>query len=92
MPVHEKTPLKQNALSHQIKFEVNTAASLSPRWELERLVINESGVIASASRNRVHDLIYTFGPYDKATDKGLSGAAADVFLASQIQSVRRFEF
>ncbi|SEF11037.1 hypothetical protein SAMN05444161_8516 [Rhizobiales bacterium GAS191] len=83
VPTGISTPLKQNALSHEVKFEVVSGGNLTPGWKLAHATINQSGLFLSASRDRTHDLLMTFGPIDPAT-KGLVGAAADSNLASLI--------
>lgn len=90
VPTKPTTPLKQNALSHEVKFQVVSSGDVTPAWDLRNIDYNKKGTLLSASRTRVHDLIVTFGPADKNTD-GLTGAAAQSFLASQINaSLSRF--
>jgi hypothetical protein len=55
-------PFKQNVLSHEVKFEVQTMGGLVPGWKLARVSINQSGTGLSATRDRTHDLTITFGP------------------------------
>ena len=54
-----------NVLSHEITFEVLTSGDLTPTWVLTRATINGTGNFLSASRDRTHDLVITFGPLDK---------------------------
>jgi len=56
----------KNVLSHEITFEVVTSGDLTPTWVLTRATINATGNFLSASRDRTHDLVITFGPLDKA--------------------------
>jgi hypothetical protein len=55
----------KNVLSHEITFEVVTSGDLTPTWKLTRATINGTGNFLSASRDRTHDLVITFGPLDK---------------------------
>jgi hypothetical protein len=55
-------PFKQNVISHEVKFEVTTAANAIPGWKLTQIAINQSGTGITASRDRTHDLTITFGP------------------------------
>jgi hypothetical protein len=55
-------PLKQNVISHEVKFEILSAGTLTPGWKLKTVSINQSGVFASASRDRTNDLLITLGP------------------------------
>jgi hypothetical protein len=81
-PTSPNGPLKQNVLSHEVKFEVVTTGSATPAWKLVRANFNQSGTFVSATRDRIHDLIITMGPGDS---KGLTSVAAnDANLASQI--------
>jgi hypothetical protein len=55
-------PFKQNVLSHEVKFEVTTAANAIPGWKLTRVVLNQTGTGLTISRDRTHDLTITLGP------------------------------
>lgn len=55
---------KQNVLSHQITFEITTGGNITPAWKLVRATFNQSGPFLSATRDRKHDLVVTFGPLD----------------------------
>jgi hypothetical protein len=55
-------PFKQNVLSHEMKFDVQSIGGLTPGWKLARVAINQSGTGLTASRDRIHDLTITFGP------------------------------
>ncbi len=83
VPTTATTILKQNALSHQVRFQVVSSGEVTPAWDLRNIDYNKKGAFLAASRNRVHDLLTTFGPVDPK-QPGLVGAAADAFLASQI--------
>lgn len=54
----------KNVLSHQITFQVTTSGNLTPAWRLVRGTVNQSGTFLSATRDRQHDLLVTFGPLD----------------------------
>jgi hypothetical protein len=55
-------PFKQNVLSHEVKFDVQTIGGVVPGWKLARVSINQSGSGLAATRDRIHDLTITFGP------------------------------
>ncbi|MBY3537586.1 hypothetical protein HFN68_32600 [Rhizobium laguerreae] len=75
----------QNVLSHEVKFEVITSGGLTPAWTLSRISINPDGRLLNASRNRVSDLIVTFGPLDpKQNNKGLTAEAENVHFVQQL--------
>ena len=80
--------LPADVLFHEVKFEVDTSANLTPAFKLRLVDVNDSGQFFSTSRNRVHDLQITLGPTDqgKGSSKkvGPSSAAADVALAGLI--------
>jgi hypothetical protein len=78
-----KTKGKPNVLSHEVRFEVVTGADITPAWRLSRVNINQRGTLLSASRNRTHDLMITFGPADPPI-AGLVRQAQDIHLARQI--------
>lgn len=70
--VAEASPLDEagrtNVLSHAVRFTVNTSADLNPAWKLADASVNPSGNLLSTSRDRIHDLLITFGPLDR--DRG----------------------
>jgi hypothetical protein len=85
----------QDAISHEVKFEVTTNANATPGWVLTRVTVNQTGPFLNASRDRTHDLIITFGPTSQPTITvfrgsamravpGPSLAAQNTHLASQI--------
>lgn len=91
-------PLKQNVLSHEIKFDITNSGNLTPAWKLTRVLVNPSGNLFSATRDRTSDLTMTLGPavatakvvHDKngkpktVVSFAPSREAADAALASQI--------
>lgn len=83
VPTNDKTPLKDEAFTDDVKFEVVSSGDLSPAWKLSRLDVNKEGSLLSASRDRTHELLITYGPIDPTT-KRLAGPASDAFLTSQI--------
>lgn len=83
IPTTTDAPPKQNALSHQLTFEVISSANVTPGWKLTEVGVNQSGPFFSTSRRRTHDLLLAFGPID-AGIHGLVGAAASSYLASEI--------
>ena len=83
-PTSNSGVLKDNALSHDIKFDVVTSGNLTPGWKLTRVTVNNSPPFLSASRDRTHDLSIIMGPGDKT---GLTGnAALTAYEAQQIDS------
>jgi hypothetical protein len=55
-------PLKQNVLSHEIKFDITDSGNITPGWKLTRVSVNQSGNLFSATRDRTNDLTITLGP------------------------------
>jgi hypothetical protein len=55
-------PLKQNVISHEIKFDITNTGSVTPGWKLTRVSVNQSGNFISATRDRTNDLTITLGP------------------------------
>jgi hypothetical protein len=76
-------PLKDDVISHEVKFEVDTSGSITPTWTLTRVTINPTSPFLSASRNRTHDLIITLGPTDQ-TSKRAGPVATTAQLSSAI--------
>jgi len=75
----------QNVLSHEVKFEVITSGGVTPAWKLSRVAVNPDGSFVGVGRNRVSDLIVTFGPLDpKQDNKGLISEAENVHFVQQL--------
>jgi hypothetical protein len=80
----------QNVISHEVKFEIMTGGSASPGWVLSRVQVNQTGTLASVNRDRIHDLLITFGPPASSVPgamamvSGLSQPALNAHFASQI--------
>ena len=55
-------PLKTNVLSHEVKFDIQNTGNLTPGWKLTRVMVNQTGNLFSATRDRVNDLTITLGP------------------------------
>ncbi len=53
---------KDVVLTHDIKFEVVTSGNITPGWKLTCVLVNQSGTLFSASRDRTHHLLITLGP------------------------------
>jgi hypothetical protein len=70
----------QNAISHEIKFEIVSGGSITPTWTLVRFTANTSGTLFAAGRNRSQDLTITFGPIEDGGGKGY-GPAGQVVRA-----------
>jgi hypothetical protein len=76
---------KQNALSHEVKFEVVSTGTIAPAWKLSRVIsVDQLGTLFSATRDRTHDLLITLGPIDTTTTQTLAPTAQNTFFASQI--------
>jgi hypothetical protein len=84
--------LPADVLFHEVQFEVDTSASLTPGFKLNLVNVNDNGTFFSTNRNRAHDLQITLGPTDQkpagaSKSKHLPGpgsAAASVALAGDI--------
>jgi len=55
-------PFKTNVLSHEVKFDITNTGNITPGWKLSRVMVNQSGNLFSATRDRTNDLIITLGP------------------------------
>jgi hypothetical protein len=96
IPTGVKGPFKSNVLSHEVKFDIVSSANATPGWKLAEVSVNQSGNLLATSRDRIQDLIITFGPVDPAwtidpitkkpvkTSPSLSIAASNSMLASEI--------
>jgi hypothetical protein len=83
-PINVNGPFKQNVLSHEVKFEVISGGNINPAWKLVESTVGQSGTLLTASRDRTHDFLITFGPIDPSQKGTLISAAANAHLASQI--------
>ncbi len=81
VPTSASGPLKQNVLYYEVSFEVVTTGGLTPAWKLTRAMVNPTGTLLAATRDRTHDLQITLGPGDS---NGLTGQAANAQLAADI--------
>jgi len=81
LPTTPSGPLEKNVLYYEVSFEITTSGSLTPTWTFAHVTVNPSGTLASASRDRTHDLQITMGPADSA---GLKGPAASAQLSGDI--------
>jgi hypothetical protein len=72
-------------VTHDVQFQVVTSADFTPTMTFPHVTVNGGGKFLSVMRNRMHELLLTFGPVDKEK-KTLVGPAADQFLAGQIGS------
>lgn len=75
----------KNVLSHEISFEVVTAADATPMLKLVRATVNPTGTFIGTSRDRTHDLLITFGPIAKG-GRSLIAIAEQMHFSSQITS------
>jgi len=83
VPTSPDMPLKQNAFSHEVKFDVESTGSINPSWILREFTVNMSSTLFSTSRTRLHDLSITFGPASSDLKDTLSPTAQGLFLTSQ---------
>jgi hypothetical protein len=73
----------QNAITHDIKFQIVSSGNVNPQWKLVRITANTSPTLFGVGRDRSQELIITFGP----TQKGmLAPAAANSHLATETGS------
>lgn len=73
----------QNAITHDIKFQIVSNGSVNPQWKLVKFSANTGASLVSAGRDRTQELIITFGP----TQQGmLAPAAANSHLATETGS------
>lgn len=78
-----------NALTQTIEFVASSSLSANANFPSVSSKISAITLAASGSRTSTHSVTMTFGPADRAKT-GLSGSAADAFLAAQIGSeIRR---
>jgi hypothetical protein len=71
----------QNAITHDIKFEIVSNGSVNPQWKLVNISANTSPTLLAFGRDRTQELIITFGP---GANGILSQAAANSHLATEI--------
>jgi hypothetical protein len=84
-PISPGGVFKQNVLSHEVKFEVVSAVGITPAWKLIRANFNQTGPLFATMRDRIHDLLITFGPIDPTQiNGGLVTAATNSHLASEV--------
>lgn len=88
VPIAGNTPLGQNALSHEVKFQVVTSADISPKLTLVNTTFNGSAPLFAGSRDRTHSMLATFGPLN-ATASALSDVPSQLYFARQISSAIR---
>jgi hypothetical protein len=87
VPRGPKTALKQNALSHEVKFELVTTGSINPAWKLIRFSFDQSGSLFATTRDRTHDLIITLGPVDPQNTDTLAPTAQGSFFTTLLGAV-----
>ncbi|TIR17104.1 MAG: hypothetical protein E5X33_27050 [Mesorhizobium sp.] len=84
-PVDKNTPIEKEALTDRVNFKVVASGSINPGWTLKAFNIDSKGDLLSASRDRSHELLITYGPIDPGTGK-LSQTAGEEFFASTIRN------
>jgi hypothetical protein len=62
----------QNAITHDVKFQIVTSGSINPQWKLVRFSGNTNPALFAVGRDRTQELIITFGP----KQGGMLGPAA----------------
>jgi hypothetical protein len=70
----------QNAITHDVKFEIVSSGNINPQWKLVRVTANTSPTLLAAGRDRTQELIITFGPAQKGM---LAPAAASSHQATE---------
>jgi len=80
-PTNAGLVFKENALSHEVKFEVVSTGGVTPAWKLITATVGQTGTLFSTTRDRTHDLTVTFGPGDP---NGLTGQAAQAAFAASL--------
>ncbi len=73
----------QNAITHDIKFEIVSSGSVNPQWKLVRFSGGTNPALLAAGRDRTQELIITFGPAQKGM---LAPPAANSHLANETGS------
>jgi hypothetical protein len=68
------TSIQKNGLTHNVKFEVVSSASVNSSWKSKYWSINPTGSLLTANRDRTHEISVTFGPADP-DQKMLTGAS-----------------
>jgi hypothetical protein len=78
----------QNAITHDIKFEIVSNGNVNPQWKLVNITANTSPTLFAAGRDRTQELIITFGPTQAGPGGGHSLAmpAANSHLATETGS------
>ena len=78
--------LPADVLYHEVQFQVDTSANVTPGFKLTRVNVNNGGTFWMTSRNRTHDLQITLGPASGGSKSGPApgSAAANVALAGAI--------
>jgi hypothetical protein len=73
----------QNAITHDIKFQIVSSGNVNPQWKLVRFSGNTGSGLIGAGRDRTQELIVTFGPAQKGM---LAPAAANSHLSTETGS------
>jgi hypothetical protein len=76
----------QNAISHDVKFEIVSNGNVNPTWKLVNIAANTAPALFAAGRDRSQDLDITFGPTQKGANgtPELATTAQNSHLAEQI--------
>ena len=83
---YQNNSTAQNAISHEVKFEIVSNGNVNPTWTLVRFTGNSSGNLFGAGRDRTQDLTITFGPTQQngKSPPELATPAANSHLANEI--------
>lgn len=82
LPTNPNGALGTNVLYYEVSFEIVNSGNLTPAWTFTRVSVNPAGTtLASASRDRTHDLQITMGP---GNTTGLTGAAYTAQLSGDV--------
>jgi hypothetical protein len=82
LPTNPNGALGTNVLYYEVSFEIINSGNITPAWTFTRVSVNPGGTtLASASRDRTHDLQITMGP---GNTTGLIGTASTAQASGDI--------
>ncbi|MBY5883965.1 hypothetical protein HFN46_33185 [Rhizobium leguminosarum] len=75
----------KNVLTQTVSIKEKVSGDVTPKWEFTTRNVNPSGTFLTASRERTHQLVFTFGPM--APDKRqLTPLAEQFHLNEQLKA------
>ncbi|VIO64959.1 hypothetical protein CI1B_00530 [Bradyrhizobium ivorense] len=82
LPTNPGGALATNVLYYEVSFEIANSGNVTPAWTFTRVSVNPAGTtLASALRDRTHDLQITMGP---GNTTGLTGQASNAQASGDI--------